>query len=95
MLDLLREDLDLGVVELVARRPPRLDLGDQHLCGVVLDIGFLELVLVDLALAGRVEDLLLDLGVDGELQADLLGELLLAAVALGCFESLNSFSTSR
>ena len=54
----------------------------------MLDIAFLEHVLVDLALAGRVENLFLDLGVDGELEADLLRQLLLAAVALRVFEFL-------
>ena len=41
------------------------DFGDQQLRGVMLDIAFLQQILVDLALAGRIENLLLDRGVDG------------------------------
>ena len=52
----------------------------------MLDIGFLEQVLVDLAFAGRIENLLLDLGVDRQFKADLLGQLLLAAIAARLFE---------
>ena len=61
----------------------------------MLDIAFLEQVLVDRAFARRIENLFLDLGVDGELEADLLRQLLLAAVALRFSNSLNSFSTLR
>ena len=44
------------------------------------------IVLVDLAFAGGVEDFFFDLGMDAELQADLLRELALAIVAAGFLE---------
>ena len=78
MLDLFLKDLDLGVVEFIAGLAGH-DFGDQHLGAVVLDISFLEQVLFDLALAGRIEDFFLDLGMDAELRADLRSQLLLAA----------------
>jgi hypothetical protein len=49
----------------------------------MLDIGFLEQIFLDLAFASRVENFFLDLGVDGQLHADLQRDLLLLAVA-GC-----------
>src|SRR5215217_4324768 len=49
----------------------------------MLDIGFLEQVLLDGALAGRVEDLFLDDRVHGQLGCDLQHQLLLALGALG------------
>ena len=57
----------------------------------MFDIGFLEQILVDLAFAGRIENLFLDLGVDRQLEADLLRELPLAAVAAGLLELLEQF----
>ncbi len=54
----------------------------------MLDVGFRQQVLFRLALAGRVEDLLLDDGVDRQLGADLPGELLLLRLALGGLELL-------
>ena len=57
----------------------------------MLDIAFLEQILVDLALAGRIENLLLDRRVDRQLEADLLGDPLLAAVAAGLLELLEQF----
>ena len=55
----------------------------------MLDIGFLEQVLVlDLVLAGRVEDLLLDHGVDRQLGADLLDQRLLALFVARLLELL-------
>ena len=63
MLDQLREHRDLRVVEFLVGLA--VELGDQHLGAVMLDIGFVEQVVVlDLALAGRIEDLLLDRRVD-------------------------------
>ena len=82
VLDLFGQHLDLGVEEVVVLAVAGLDLGHQQLGGVMLDIGFLQQVLLDLAFAGRIEDLFLDLRVDGELEADLPRQLLLAAVAL-------------
>ena len=61
----------------------------------MLDIGLLEQILLDLAVARRVEDLFLDLGVDPELQADLLGELLLLPSPLAFSNFANSSSTLR
>jgi hypothetical protein len=54
----------------------------------MFDIAFLQQVLIDLAFAGRIENLFLDLRVDGQLETDLLGELLLAAVAASLLELL-------
>jgi hypothetical protein len=61
----------------------------------MLDIGFLEQIFFDLALAGRVEDLFLDLGVDGQLHADLQRDLLLLAAAGRDSNCSNSSSTAR
>jgi hypothetical protein len=52
----------------------------------MFDKGFLEQILVNLALAGRVEDFLLDLGVDRQLEANLGNERLLAPFPTGFFE---------
>ena len=87
VLDFLGEHLHLGVVEFVIRAPAD-DLGDQHLGAVMLDIGFLEQVLVDLAFARRIENLFFDLGVDRKLETDLFGELALALIAVRLFELL-------
>ena len=55
----------------------------------MLDIGFVEDVLVlDLALARRVEDFLLDHGVDLELGADLSRQRLLAILIAGLLETV-------
>ena len=81
VLDLFRQHLHLGVEELVAFAVAGLDLRHQQLGRVVLDIGFLEQILLDLAFAGRIENLFLDLGVDRKLEADLRAQLLLAALA--------------
>ncbi len=54
----------------------------------MLDIGFLEQILIDLALAGRVKNLFLDLGVDRQIQADLLGQRPLAAISARLLEIL-------
>src|SRR5690606_29125280 len=56
---------------------------------VVLDLGLVHEVLVaDRLACGRIEDLLLDLRVHGELGADLLGELLLLSLAARALEAL-------
>ena len=60
----------------------------------MLDIGFLEQVLLDLPVAGGIENLFLDHRVDGELEADLPRELLLAALALRLFEFLEQLLDS-
>jgi hypothetical protein len=85
MLDLLGEHRDLGVVEFLAGAAG-LELGDQHLGAVMLDIGFLDHVLFDLALAGGIEDFLFDDGVNRQLGADLGHQPLLLLGALGCLE---------
>src|SRR3954447_14534824 len=51
-------------------------------------MGFLEQVLVDLAVASRVKNFFLDLGMDRKLEADPLRKLLLASFALRIFEFL-------
>ena len=88
VLDLFLEHVHLGVEEFVVGALVRLDFGDQELGGVMLDIAFLELVLLDRAFACRIEDRLFDIGMDGQLEADLVRQLLLASVALGAFEFL-------
>ena len=90
MLDLLGQHLDLGVVKFVVG-PAGLDLGDQDLGAVMLDIGFLQQIFLDLALARRIEDLFLDRRVDGQFHADFLGDLLLLAVAARFFERGEQF----
>ncbi|MEI9965274.1 MAG: hypothetical protein WDM92_11845 [Caulobacteraceae bacterium] len=88
MLDLLGQHLDPRVVVFLARLHV-LDLGDQVLGALVLDHGLLDQVgLVDGLLGGRVEQLLLDLHVDLQRQADLAGDLLLGVVVLGVLEGL-------
>lgn len=59
MLDLLRADFHLGVEEVVVGRAIY-QFGDHDLRPIVLDIGFVHLVFLDLALAGPLEDFLLD-----------------------------------
>ncbi len=54
----------------------------------MLDIGFVQQVFLDLALAGRVEDFLFNRGMHHQLGADLFGQGLLHRVALGLFELL-------
>ena len=55
----------------------------------MLDIGFVEQFLVlDLALAGRIEDLLLDRRMHHKFGADLLDEYLLAIIRTGFFKGL-------
>ena len=54
----------------------------------MFDVAFLQQVFLNLSFAGRIEDLLFDLRVYGQLQANLLGELLLAAVAARFLELL-------
>ena len=65
-----------------------LNFGNQELGCVMFDIALLQLVFVDCPLAGRIEDRLLNLGMDDELQANLVCQLLLAAFSLGAFELL-------
>ena len=64
----------------------RLDFGDQQLGRVVLDKAFLELILFDNAFAGRIENLFLERGMDRQLKADFVGQLLLAPVTARFFE---------
>jgi hypothetical protein len=88
MLDLLLEHMHLGIEELVFAALVRLDLGDQQLGRVMLDIAFLEQVFFHRNLASGVENLLLDLGMDGKLEADFARQLFLAAVAFRVLELL-------
>ena len=53
----------------------------------MFDIGLLEQVFLHLAFTGRIENLFFDLGVNRQLKADLLGNLLLSAFAAGLFEA--------
>src|SRR5437879_2670989 len=77
VLDLLLEDGHLGVVQLLAWLHG-FDLGDQLLGGGMLDHRLVDYILVIQKIpAGGVEDLLLDLSVYLQFQADLLGEHLL------------------
>ncbi len=56
-----------------------LDLGDQLLCTVVFDLGLMmDLQIIGCLQESRIEDLLLDRGVNLERVADLRGEFLLA-----------------
>ena len=57
----------------------------------MLDVTFLQFAFVDLALAGRIENLLLKRGMDRQLKANLLRQLFLAAVAFRAFECLEQF----
>jgi hypothetical protein len=82
---IISEDGDLGLEE------PGIqvghDLGDQDLGAVMLDVGFVQHVLVlDPVLARRIKDFFLDHGVDRELGADLAGQLLLALIVLRLLE---------
>jgi hypothetical protein len=77
MLDLFAENLHLGVVKVLVRRAG-LNVVDQHLGAVMLDDGFIEQIVLDLAADGRIENLLLDHGMDLQLGADLPRQLLLA-----------------
>ena len=52
----------------------------------MFDVGLLQKVLFDCAFAGRIEDVLLDLGVNREFETNLLGEPLLHAVPVCRFE---------
>jgi hypothetical protein len=80
VFDFFLQHLDLGVVIFVARAAVH-DFGDQHLGAIVLNVAFLKQILVDLALAGGIENLFLDLRMDRQLEADFLGQRLLAPVA--------------
>src|SRR6185437_2035753 len=89
VLDLFLEDMHLGVEELVLRPVfGSFDLRDEQLGRVMLDEAFLELVFVDRSFARRIEDLLFELEVNGEAEADLVRQLLFAAVALRLLELL-------
>jgi hypothetical protein len=74
VLDVFAQHLDLGVVDLVDVGRA-LDLRDEVLGRVVLDLCLLDhlhVVILELLAQPRVEQLFLDLGVDGELRANLL-----------------------
>src|SRR6185437_15793098 len=89
VLDLFLEDMHLGVEELVLRPVfGSFDLRDEQLGRVMLDEAFLELVFVDRSFARRIEDLLFELEVNGEAEADLVRQLLFASVALRLLELL-------
>jgi hypothetical protein len=90
MLDLFLEHGDLGIEKFVVGTGGD-DLVDQYLGAVMLDIGFLQEVVVDLALERGVENLFLDLRMNLELGADLVGDAALFLGAAGLFEA----STSR
>ena len=85
VLDLLREHFHLGVIEIVFGAAG-FELRDQHLGAVMLDIGFADGLVFDLAAAGGIEDLLFDERVDGQFLADLLREALLLVRRLRLFE---------
>jgi hypothetical protein len=55
VFDLFGENLDLGVIEFLVGTAS-LNLGDKHLGAVVLDIGFPNQIIFDLALACGIED---------------------------------------
>ena len=61
----------------VLRRAAGLDVIDQQLGAVMLDIGLVQQVFLDLAPAGRIEDLLLKHCVDLQFEAGLFGQRLL------------------
>ena len=56
VLDLFRQHLDLGVIKFGVRRSG-FDVVDQYLRTVMLDIGFVQRVILDLAAKGRVKSL--------------------------------------
>src|SRR5215213_4452957 len=57
----------------------------------MLDVAFLEQLFLDLALARRIENLLLDRGMDRKLEANLRRKALLAPVAARILERLEQF----
>jgi hypothetical protein len=78
VIDVLAQHRHLRIEHRVGRVAP-LDLGDQVLGAGMLDLGFVEQGLVlDPGAHGGVEDFFLDRGVDGQLLADLAGQLLLS-----------------
>lgn len=83
MVDLFREHLNLGVVELLVGRAHE-QFDDEDLRAVVL--GFVEQTLFDLPLAGRTKDFLLNRRMDAEFGANLLDQHLFLGRALGSFE---------
>src|SRR6185369_14476460 len=76
MLDLFGEDFDLSIIEFGIRRA-RQQLGDQHLCPVMFDIGFVNQIVLDLSRAGRIQNLFHDQGVNAKLGTYLLHQGLL------------------
>jgi hypothetical protein len=95
VLDLFLQHLHLGVEIFVVTTLVGDDFSNQQLGRVVLDVAFLKLLVLDRSFAGRIENLLLNLRMDAEFKADLVGKLLLAAIALCLFKLLEQFSTSR
>src|SRR5262249_2987115 len=89
VLDELLEDLHLGI-ELLVRRLQVQQVGDHSLRREVLLDGLLALFLEHADVHRRVEDLLLDLLVRGEVVGDLLEELLLFTVVRRLLESLEA-----
>jgi len=83
--DIFAQHLDLCVEEMVLRRH-REDFGDQLLGACVLNFGFVEKVfVVDAFAQRRIEDLLLDLGVNGQRGANFSGESVLLGLVLQLF----------
>ena len=75
--DVFAKHLDLCVEEMVLRRH-RENFRDQLFGACVLNFGFVEkLFVADVLAQRRIEDLLLDLGVNGQRGANFSGELFL------------------
>jgi len=86
MLDLLAKHRDLGDPESIANFALK-EIIDQQLGAVVLHLRFIEQLFVGLpGTTRRIENFLLQDGVDDELDADLLDQLILATVLRGGFK---------
>ena len=61
----------------------------------MLDIGLINGVILDLTPTGRIKNFLLNGGVDGEFETNLLGKFRFRCLTLGAFIGRNSSSTLR
>src|SRR3546814_167182 len=90
MLDLLLQNQHLGVIIFLIGLG-LLKLQNQRLGRIMLDIGLVQIILLDLAAKRRIENLFLYTGVDIQLGAYFMDDLLLFLSALGLFEFFEKF----
>jgi hypothetical protein len=94
MFDRLLEHRDLGIKKFICGACCD-DLIDQQLGAVMLDIGFPQQIIVDLAIERGVENFFLDPGMNLELGANPVGDVALARAVGRPLKLGSSFSTAR